>query len=184
MPCECCKKPDNIESNGKKNGENLIEDNEEIKTSCFSCCKKSKPKEETSKSNKNHNDLKDGRGKDTKEQNIDGEKSGCFGCWKKKNKETFEPKPRTGCFGCCSRKKAGSHERIIVNIEDVEEEKKSCWDKMKCCRTNKVSDKGGWFNKKKNEQSWAERRDSILSEPKPLVLLYSFFISIIIFVLY
>lgn len=91
------------------------------------------------------------------------------------NPEEEMPKTKS-CFSCCKRKPKEGDEPIV----EVEPEEKppGCWKKMKCkncfkgcCKRNKVADTRektpGCFDKmkkkKKNEDNWAERRDSIMS---------------------
>lgn len=104
-----------------------------------------------------------------------GDNGGFFSCCRKKRKTESAQKicpdddvAKAGCFSCC--RKAKRKDRITVNVEEVDAQKKSCWDRLKCCRTNKVGDKskGKWWSKSKEKKdSWADRRDSILSDPKP-----------------
>lgn len=88
-----------------------------------------------------------------------------------------EEEKKSGCskfLGCCNKTKASSaaddEAPIQQDQHSIENEKpQKCWEKM-CCKGNKVSDSNkssGCFPKfkKDNEENWAERRDSILSEP-------------------
>lgn len=90
----------------------------------------------------------------------------CNRCKKQKDENKEEQKKseesgKTGCFNC--RKKKPD---VTINIEE-DEPKPKFWDRMKCCKKNKVGDTGtGCFPTGKRKESWvAERRDSILSDP-------------------
>ncbi|GLV45579.1 stumble [Carabus blaptoides fortunei] len=90
-----------------------------------------------------------------------------------------EEEKKSGCakfLGCCQKTKAPTADDAPIQQQEdqhsIEHEKpQKCWDKM-CCKGNKVSDTNkptGCFPKfkkgKDGEENWAERRDSILSEP-------------------
>lgn len=80
--------------------------------------------------------------------------------------ETDGDSEKTGCFSC-GNKKIKKKSEVRINIEDEDEEpKKSCLERMKCCGKNKVGDTS-CFPSGKRKDSWAERRDSILSDPPP-----------------
>lgn len=76
--------------------------------------------------------------------------------------EQNEDDTKTGCFNCRKKKP----DQVQINIEPQEDEpKKKFLDRLKCCGKNKVGDRTGWFSKVKRKESWAQRRDSILSDP-------------------
>ncbi|XP_064211041.1 protein stum [Tribolium castaneum] len=92
-------------------------------------------------------------------------KMSCKRCKKQKDetkdelKKEREETGKTGCFNC--RKKKPD---VTINIEN-DEPKPKFWDRMKCCKRNKVGDTG-CFPTGKRKESWVgERRDSILSDP-------------------
>ncbi|XP_044268962.1 protein stum-like [Tribolium madens] len=92
-------------------------------------------------------------------------KMSCKRCKKQKDenkgdlKKDSEEVEKRSCFSC--RKKKPD---VTINIEN-DEPKPKFWERMKCCKRNKVGDTG-CFPTGKRKESWvAERRDSILSDP-------------------
>lgn len=87
---------------------------------------------------------------------------------KPNSEDTENESEKTGCFRCGGGKKKKKSE-VRINIEDEDDDgtKKSCLDRLKCCGKNKVGDNTSCFPTGKRKNSWAERRDSILSNPPP-----------------
>lgn len=78
--------------------------------------------------------------------------------------ENNETEEKRNIFSCCKKKKTESEEQI--NIHDVEDaEKTKCWDRLKCCRRNNKIGSTQCCPLGTRKESWAERRDSIMSEP-------------------
>lgn len=79
--------------------------------------------------------------------------------------EEEEPKKATGCFSC-KKKKTGEEAEERENLAESEATaKKSCWERLKCCKKGESGE--GCCSKLKRKKKWAKRMDSILSEPAP-----------------
>ncbi|XP_017784920.1 PREDICTED: protein stum-like isoform X2 [Nicrophorus vespilloides] len=99
------------------------------------------------------------------------EKLACARC-KSKTDEINETDDKTkkGCFSCLKKKKKEVEEIIITDTEGTIKKSLTVMDRLKCCRSNKIGDEvtTGCCGRKKRKDSWANRRDSILSEPTPI----------------
>lgn len=80
-------------------------------------------------------------------------------------KEDDEEKPKKiSCFSC-RKKKSDAEERVNLAETEAKTAKKSCWERLKCCRKNENS--RSCCSRLKRKERWAKRMDSILSEPAP-----------------
>ncbi|XP_060520668.1 protein stum isoform X2 [Cylas formicarius] len=67
-----------------------------------------------------------------------------------------------GCFACLKKKTAEPDQvRINVEQEDEEGEKKKLWDRLKCCKKNRVADMQSCLPIGKRKGSWLERSESL-----------------------
>lgn len=90
-------------------------------------------------------------------------------------KEDEERAPRgLGCLAClsclsCMKKPKEPTEQppARISFEDETGKNKKWFDRLKCCGKQKVSDSTSCFPLGKRKESWAERRQSILSSPAP-----------------
>ncbi|XP_030756354.1 protein stum isoform X2 [Sitophilus oryzae] len=65
----------------------------------------------------------------------------------------------TGCFKCLKKsKKEPKREQIRINVEDESEQTKAkFWNKLNCCKKNRVGDTQSCFPIGKRKESWVER---------------------------
>lgn len=81
-------------------------------------------------------------------------------------KDDDDEKPKkVSCFNCCRKKKPDAEDRENLAETEATSAKKSCWERLKCCRKNE--DGKGCCSRLKRKERWAKRMDSILSEPAP-----------------
>ncbi|XP_050301035.1 protein stum [Anthonomus grandis grandis] len=65
---------------------------------------------------------------------------------------------KTGCFSCL-RKTKPKNDQVRINIEDEEADqvKKNIWQKLNCCKKNRVGDTQSCFTLGKRKENWMER---------------------------
>ncbi|XP_076262983.1 mechanosensory transduction mediator stumble [Rhynchophorus ferrugineus] len=91
----------------------------------------------------------------------------CSCCKRAPKVEEVQEEPQSsGCFKCLKKSKKTQGEQIRINIEDENgvEKKPTCWEKIKCCKKNKVGDNQSCFPIGKRKESWAERRTESIIE--------------------